>query len=98
MASFLRRFFSRRKKLPDNAEPKDNTEPKEPGKEKLKSKDSIRCNIILLDNETLTLDLPVFIIFLYFNCCYFIVIIYFPLSLISLIYISIERLIFLETH
>ena len=55
MASFLRRFFSRRKKLPDNAEPKDNI-----GKEKLKSKDSIQCNIILLDNETLTLDLPVF--------------------------------------
>ena len=61
MASFLRRFFSRRKKLPDNAEPKDNI-----GREKLKSKDSIRCNIILLDNETLALDLPVIIIFLFY--------------------------------
>lgn len=61
MASFFRRFFSRRKKLPDNVEPKkegDKDEKSEKGK--LKSKDIIQCNIILLDNETLTFDLPVF--------------------------------------
>lgn len=64
MASFLRRFFSRRKKLPENTDPKNNV-----GKEKSKPKDSIQCNIILLDNETLTLDLPVCNLLDYFIYC-----------------------------